>query len=125
MNGERVSLHIPAKAEYLVTARLVAASVVGKLGFDMETVEDMKTACSEACLLLLPFTSVGDDVQIEFVLETEGLRVTISAPHSGGKATDQESEFGVFLLDALTDEMEFSLFDGRGEYKLFKALENK
>ncbi len=54
MSGEKVSLRIPAKAEYLVTVRLVAASVVGKLGFDMETVEDMKTACSEACLLLLP-----------------------------------------------------------------------
>ncbi len=124
MNRERVSLRIPAKAEYLVTARLVAASVVGKLGFDMETVEDMKTACSEACLLLLPFTAAGDDVQIEFALETDGLRVTISAPHSGGKAADQESEFGVFLLEALTDEMQFLHSDGRGEYTLFKALEN-
>ncbi|MDL2217677.1 ATP-binding protein [Christensenellaceae bacterium OttesenSCG-928-M15] len=126
MKNERVRLSIPAKAEFLVTARLVAASVAGKAGFDMEDVEDIKTACSEACLLLIPHTAGTDEMQMEFFLEADGLYANISAPRSVEQNGDiQESEFGGYLLEALTDEAEFSTEDGRGEYRLFKGYTEK
>lgn len=122
MNSDITRLSIPAKPEYLVTARLVAASVAGQAGFDMDEIDDIKTACSEACLLLLPYTRVGDAVMLEFSLKDDGIHAAISAPYAETNAVNSdESEFSMFMLEALADEVEFKNDGGKGEYRLFKA----
>lgn len=47
--NEATSIKIPAKPEFVGVARLITAAFAGFLGFDSETVEDIKIAVSEAC----------------------------------------------------------------------------
>lgn len=123
MNVESIRLQVPAKHEYLVTVRLVASSVAGRAGFDMDNVEDIKTACSEACLLLMPYIPENGELAVSLTIEREGLRAVISAPRDEALgSTTLESEFSAFMLEALTDEANFSAADGEGEYCLFKAF---
>jgi len=67
-------LLIPANAEHLRAARLVAADAAGRAGFDCEDTEDLRIAVDELCHCLmrvtdgpisLTFTVSGGDVTIE------------------------------------------------------------
>ena len=48
-DGSTVVLTIPMRAEYVSIARLTAAGVANRLGFDIETIEDIKVSLSEVC----------------------------------------------------------------------------
>lgn len=107
MKADVIMLSIPAKTQYMVTARLVASSVGGRMGMDIDKIEDIKTAVTEACLLLLPFTSEQDDVSLKFTAEEEKLVIRISVPKRNTKVeADVEREFSVHLLEAMVDSAE-------------------
>jgi len=46
---DKIELTLPFKAEYVSVARLVASGVCNRIGFDIETIEDIKVAISEVC----------------------------------------------------------------------------
>ncbi len=122
MNREVIKLSLPAKAEYLTTVRLVAGSAAGQAGFDMEDIEDVKTALSEACLLLMPCKE--DTLRLELWVQ-DGLHAVVRASSSLGICKQSpEREFGSFLLEALSDEVEFHEIDGDSEYRLYKSLKS-
>lgn len=115
-----VKLSVPAMAEYMVTVRLVAASLAGQAGFDVECVEDIKTAVAEACLLLLPAEGEGTMLHIEIDI-SEGVRAVVCAPEAPAPEDSPEREFGFFLLDALMDEVWHTKENGIEKYTLYKA----
>jgi len=117
-----VRLSLPAKAEYLMTARLVAAALAGNAGFDMEEIEDVKTALSEACLLLIPCMQSPECIRLELWIE-DGFFAKVCA-HCSPEACPNtpERQFSMFLLEALADRFEFSYTDGESEYRFYKAL---
>ncbi|HPY36914.1 MAG TPA: hypothetical protein PLH38_03685 [Clostridia bacterium] len=122
MNKEIISLSIPAKAEYLITLRLVASSVAGLAGFDIDGIEEFKTALSEACLLLMPETSQADLFQISFWKDA-GVHARVRfRTTTKSKLAEREREFATFMLEALTDIVEFSKIDDDSEYHIYKAL---
>ena len=47
-----VGLSIPSGADLLVLARLTAATVASRAGFDVEEVEDLRLAVDELCVAL-------------------------------------------------------------------------
>ncbi len=119
---EFVHLTLPAKAEYLTTARLVAGSLAGQAGFDMEEVEDVKTALSEACLLLIPCMQQPGVLKLRLCIK-DGVSVKVSAHCSPESCPNTpERQFSVFLLQALCSEFEFSYTEGESEYRFYKAL---
>lgn len=123
MNTAKIQLIIPAAKEFLVTARLVAASVSGRFGFHVDDVEDIKAACAEACILLMSYTKPGDEIWLEFLMADRVLSVDISAPkREAGKTETLESEFSYFLLEALVDELAFFERDDREKYTFKKQL---
>ena len=120
--AEIVRLTLPAKAEYLTTARLVGGSLAGQAGFDMEEIEDVKTALSEACLLLIPCMQQPGCVELEIWVE-DGLHVKVSANCAPESCPNTpERQFSVFLLQALSDDFSFSFAEGKSEYSFYKAL---
>ncbi len=44
-----ISLTLPTKSEYVSVARLTASVVANNMGFDIESIEDIKVAVGEAC----------------------------------------------------------------------------
>ena len=117
-----VRLSLPAKAEYLVTARLVGASLAGNAGFDMEQIEDVKAALSEACLLLIPCMQPAECLQLELWLE-DGIFARVCAHCNPDSCPNTpERQLSMFLLEALADKFEFSYTNGESEYRFYKAL---
>lgn len=117
-----VRLSLPAKAEYLVTARLVGASLAGNAGFDMEQIEDVKAALSEVCLLLIPCMHQPGCLQMELWVE-DGLHAKVCAACSPDACPNTpERQFSMFLLEALADEFKFSYNGDESEYRFYKAL---
>lgn len=54
MNAQdRVSLTLPARAEYLLVARLTASAVLERMGFTLDQIEDGKVAVAESCIWLM------------------------------------------------------------------------
>lgn len=122
MKGECVSLTIPAKVEYLVMARLIVSAVLGRVGFDVDEIEDGKTAISEACLMLMPAPEAEAMLTIE-AYNDNGIYMSISTDGKPQQSEDApEREFSLFLLEALVDEAEFTNADGRSACRLYKAL---
>lgn len=122
MTNEVIRLCIPAKAEYLVMARLVVGAVFGQAGYNMDDIGDAKTALSEACLLLMPKEDEDAQLQLEIWIEN-GVHMVVSTPqtHVHSKNTE-EHEFSMFLLEALIDQVQFDCVDGINAYRLFKAM---
>lgn len=122
MSRDVVRLSLPAKPEYLLTVRLVAASIAGQAGFDMEEIEDVKTALSEACLLLMPCMKQTEGIRLELWIQ-DGFCATVSARcMPEGCTNTPEREFGAFLLEALSDKVVFTQINGESEYQLYKSL---
>ncbi len=76
---------LPNKPEYVSLVRLAASGIAGRMGFDVETVEDIKLAVAEACTNAIKHgTAKYSEYRIEFGVEEKCL--TISA--SGQKLRD-------------------------------------
>lgn len=97
-----VKLEIPSHPAYLTTLRLVTASVAQKMGFDIESVEDLRVGVSEAINYLL---SSNERFSILFDEDPkEGLVITIQA-----KMQEDASDKGRLhhmIMESLLDGVE-------------------
>lgn len=122
MTNEVIRLCIPAKAEYLVMARLVVGAVFGQAGYNMDDIGDAKTALSEACLLLMSKEDEDTQLQLEMWIEN-GVHMVVSTTQTRMRSKNaEEHEFSMFLLEALIDQVQFDCNNGVSAYRLFKAM---
>ena len=56
---DRIEITLPFKADYVSLARLVTSGICSRIGFDIETIEDIKVAISEVCSKIV---SVGSKI---------------------------------------------------------------
>lgn len=93
----RVRLTVPAEAMWLRLARLTVAGVAGRLGFDLDAVDDVQIATDELCRFLLSGGGTGTIV-IECGTEPDVLTVT-------GAARFSEAPAGPAALDELARQV--------------------
>ncbi len=109
ISNDNVSLIIPARREYVSTARLTASSIANRLGFNIDEVEDIKVAVSEVCNILLEKES--DETvryRINFSINGSVLRIAFEgdiAPLNCLKDS-LEKEYGLYIMQALMDSVE-------------------
>ena len=106
--SEPVELTIPVQSDLVVLARLTAATVASRAGFNVEEVEDLRLAVDELCIstvngseagrLNLTFTSEDGHVEVVCVLDGPG-----EAPAASGTEYG-ERDLSLLILDALVDE---------------------
>ncbi|PYI50670.1 anti-sigma B factor RsbW [Paenibacillus flagellatus] len=135
-----VTLRVPAAAEYVDLVRLTLYGVASKIGFSYEDIEDMKVAVSEACnnAVLHAYEEAGF-MEIRFTVREGALSISVKdegrsfeprvpsadAPALLGKSIDdlQAGGLGLFLMQALMDDVEVHGGDGGGtEVILTKRL---
>jgi serine/threonine-protein kinase RsbW len=111
-----VDLTIPSGADLLVLARLTAATVASRAGFDVEEVEDLRLAVDELCVALIRPGTEGR-LTLEFRRDADLIEVKCSyevletAPLA--EADDDLIEgLSDRILDALVDEHGRLLVDG-------------
>jgi anti-sigma regulatory factor (Ser/Thr protein kinase) len=111
-----VDLSIPVRADLVVLARLAAATVGSRAGFDVEEVEDLRLAVDELCVSLVG-EGAGGRLSLRFVRGDQ--EVEVSCMHhpdatvtGDGSGTDPEG-LSATILDALVDEHGRDDQDGR------------
>ncbi len=104
-----VELTFPVASDLVVLARLTAATVASRSGFDIEQIEDLRLAVDELCISLIRGAR-GGRLSLRFV--GEGDQVEVSCVHVPGTEDDGTvveddpalSELSTQILEALVDE---------------------
>jgi serine/threonine-protein kinase RsbW len=113
--NDTITLTIPAKPDYLLTARLTASSVASRMGFDINDVEDIKTAAAESMLIIMQCKKYSD-VTIEIVNTGSELMASVVGVEGSAPYIDIENDdnsLGRYLIEALADESIFEETDGQ------------
>lgn len=110
----KIELTLPFKAEYVSVARLTASGVAARMGFDIETVEDIKVALAEVCNKLVSTGSFKTDCySILFNVQNRKLEIIIKCSDNDLKAAfrKENDELGISIIEALMDSFEMSSED--------------
>lgn len=117
-----IRLVIPAAARYVRVARLAAGGVAADLGFDIESIEDLRVAIDEACTLLLEGCGdAGTEVEVELTYKMDGDTLVIEgrSPCRPG-APVEVHPIARELLDLTSDQYEVGSDDGGRHFRLTK-----
>lgn len=122
MSYESLKMEVPAKPEYVGIIRLTVSGIANKIGFNLDDIEDIKVAVSEACTNAIKH-SYDDKFNIEFEVLHNGIVVNIQ---DKGKGCDiesigepdlenpRESGLGLFIIKTLMDELEIKSEGNKG-----------
>jgi serine/threonine-protein kinase RsbW len=116
---------IPGKPEYVRTVRLAISSLAGGAGFDIEAVEDIMMAVSEACSNIVCHGVGAPGAAYEVSCEMFGDRIVIlieNAPTAREGTAHEERRpvsfregcLGLNIIRALMDEVDVISDAGRG-----------
>ncbi len=108
-SNDNVSLILPARREYVSTARLTASSIANRLGFNIDEVEDIKVAVSEVCnILLAKETDETIRYRINFAINGNMLTITFEGENAPLNCMKDsfENEYGLYIMQALMDSVE-------------------
>lgn len=117
MNGGVVTLAMPAKADYLILARLALAGISRVVPIDPETLADLKLAVTEACANAVrhAYGDEGGTVRVRFEVEPGRLEVRVEDEGRGfdvARVDDwvpeelDEAGMGLSIIRAVVDELD-------------------
>jgi serine/threonine-protein kinase RsbW len=109
--SDAVQVTLPASSAYLSVLRTATAGLAARLDFTLDEIEDLRIAVDEACAMLLPQAAPGAELSCTFVLESDGLLITVSAPTTRGSLPERET-FSWTVLTALAGEVDAGVGEG-------------
>ncbi len=104
-----VELTLPFKAEYVSSARLVASGIASRIGFDIETIEDIKVAVAEVCNKLVKTGSgLAESYKIIYEVSNDNMNIVFDCEDKSLRCifSGDENEFGLSIINALMDGVE-------------------
>lgn len=113
--GDTVRTEVPATTAFVALLRTIAASVATRLDMDLDHVEDIRLAVSEACAVLLPVAEPGSVLTMDVQVQQDGLGATLSvatAAAADAPGAPGEDSFAWTVLRALADEASTEAGDG-------------
>lgn len=126
MTGAVVTLTMPAKADYLILARLALAGISRAVAIDPETLADLKLAVTEACANAVrhAYGAEGGQVTVRYHVDGGLLAVQVEDEGAGfdvGRVDEwvpeelDEAGMGLSIIRSVVDELEVERgADGRG-----------
>jgi len=119
-DAQVVRLSFPARAEYLILARLALAGVARAVPIPDETLADLKLAVTEACgnVVRHAYDGRGEadgicrvtietrEGMISIAVEDEGVGLPENAGVNGVDDGDSESGMGLGIIGAIADELD-------------------
>lgn len=124
-NRELIELSIPHRSEYVSMIRLTVASLASRMGFDIEDIEDMKVALSEACsnAIMHGGCEGEDNFLVQFIREQNRLVISVSDFGRGYCANNlnapntqdlNEGGLGIFIIKSLMDDVKIKSGSSQG-----------
>lgn len=110
MNNDSILLKIPNKPDYISLVRLTTSSIANNLGFDFDTIEDIKVSIGEACINSLQFCN-KDSISIVYEFDLDKLTIKVSnccdaIPEQINEKKDRE--LGILIIKSLMDKVYFT-----------------
>lgn len=115
-----VTLTIPASVDHIRFARLVASAAATKLGFDYDTVEDLRIAVSELCTAVIETCAGEGTLTLTFGADGDrGIRIDARAEFRDGMVAGAEpDEILGQILETVADEHSLDLGPNGGSFML-------
>jgi anti-sigma regulatory factor (Ser/Thr protein kinase) len=108
MHGEEVKLTMPAVPQLLRVARLTAAGLAGRLGFNFDEIEDVKIAVDELCFALVGTKGRAGDLTVTYRLLADALEIEGTGSFDASAPKPVPSELSAQILAAVVDEHELT-----------------
>lgn len=110
---KRFSLTLPSDSKYVIAARLLATSVAGIAGFNVEQIEDIRMAVGEAMNNAVLHSNCNDEVSLDVHVDDSFIQIRVSDHGKGFNPGEvqkdlnnyQGSGLGLFIIDSLMDEV--------------------
>jgi serine/threonine-protein kinase RsbW len=107
-----IKLTFPMNAAYVSSARLTASAVANRVNFDIDEIEDIKMAVSEACTYVLK-TMTGTEnsnFDIQFQLSENQMEITLVI-RDARPVRNSNDEMSLMMIKALVDDFDMSAED--------------
>ncbi|HHW30330.1 MAG TPA: anti-sigma regulatory factor [Clostridiaceae bacterium] len=107
--GDVIELVMPFKADFVSVSRLTASGIASRVGFDIDSIEDIKVTVSEVCSKIVEKGSVtAKHYKIIFRISEEELRIVFDCEDKSIKCIFDESDDGlsISIIRALMDKVE-------------------
>ncbi|HEV2069989.1 MAG TPA: hypothetical protein VGR26_09360 [Acidimicrobiales bacterium] len=119
-DGEQVRLVMPAAPELLRVARLTAAGLASRLGFNFDEVEDVKIAIDELCFALVGTKGREGTLSLVYQLQADSLVIEGTGDFLGQDVPAATGELSSLILSAVVDHHEMVDGDGSVRFRLTK-----
>jgi anti-sigma regulatory factor (Ser/Thr protein kinase) len=124
VNGEvhvdEVKLTMPAQPQLLRVARLAAAGLAGRLGFNFDEIEDVKIAVDELCFALVGTKGREGDLTLTYRMLPDALEIEGSGD-IGAAPPAAPSDLSEQILAAVVDEHELTREGTELRFRLRKS----
>jgi serine/threonine-protein kinase RsbW len=110
VSTDSITLALPYKADYVSVARLTASGISSRIGFDIETIEDIKVAVSEVCSRIIGAAAGHSGCyEILFDVSDTGLDISFASGIDRIKCLFKNEEDGLSMsiINAFMDKVEF------------------
>jgi serine/threonine-protein kinase RsbW len=95
-----VTVRLPAVSAYLSVLRTATAGLAARLDFTLDEIEDLRIAVDEACAMLLAQAVPGTDLECEFELTGNAMRIAVSVLTVDGREPSRDT-FAWTVLSSL------------------------
>ncbi len=119
-----LEIKIPPSKEFISPVRYSAGIYANTLGFDLETIEDIKLAVGEACNNAVLYGDPDlNEVLVKFYSEDKSMFVEITDKGYGFETNKYESPdledpegggLGIYIIKTLSDGLEYRSDDNKG-----------
>jgi serine/threonine-protein kinase RsbW len=111
--SDTISVLIPLEAEYVSIVRLAASGIANNIGFDFDSIEDIKVAISEVLNKIIEKRQSEKRITIDFMFIEDGITITFKLldqdiPNIFGSDDDG---FALAIISSLMDEADFNKND--------------
>lgn len=110
MSADKIELILPLKAEFVSVARLTTSGIASRIGFDIDTIEDIKVSVAEVCNRIINAgAGLGGTYTIAFEVSAKDFAITFSSGADGlnNIFKDDEDGLGVAIINAFMDQVDF------------------
>ncbi len=115
--ADKLTFVIPGKPEYITMVRLAVGSAADNAGFNIDQIEDIKTAVGEACKNICCHGSDGwaEEFQVECLIDDEKMEIYVKDNSTGHNVKKlykpcldcpNEGDLALFVITSLMDKLE-------------------
>ena len=121
-SSDSIHLQIPIKAEFVSIARLTASGIANRIGFDIDTIEDIKVAISEVLGKIIEKNASAGSMNMEFVCSEKSLSITVKVMNRdlSDLFSDNKDKIALSIISSLMDEIKLE----KQEYTVITMVKN-